>query len=61
MALAIGSLFRSLDRFGHPIDLLYKGKPSYKTKLGALVSLCTYLLILINLMGLLSDFVTGDN
>ena len=33
-----GEIFRSIDIFGHPISLTFKGKHSYKTTFGAIVT-----------------------
>ena len=41
-------LFKSQDVFGHPISINYKGSDTYKTKLGAFVTLLTYALIIYN-------------
>ena len=38
--------FRSLDIYGHPIGVKYKGDTSYKTLLGSLFSLCTTSILL---------------
>jgi len=37
--------FKSLDMFGHPIGVNFKGSEVYRTKLGALVSLIAYTII----------------
>ena len=37
----IKKLVNILDIYGHPITVNYKGESSYKTKLGALMSLLT--------------------
>ena len=37
---------RSLDRFGQSPKLLYKGQDSYKTKLGAVITLCITLFVM---------------
>ena len=37
--------FMSIDMYGHPVGVNYKGSDAYKTRLGALVTLLTYLLI----------------
>ena len=47
----------ALDIYGHPIGLHYKGDSTYKTRLGSLVTLLTYALLLVNLIGLIKKFV----
>ncbi len=37
----IKKIVNILDIYGHPITVNYKGESSYKTKLGALMSLIT--------------------
>ena len=37
------------DMYGHVIGVHYKGSGSYQTKLGALVTLATYVLMTINM------------
>ena len=39
--------FRSFDKFGEPVKVLYKGEDIYKTKMGALFSLILYSLVLV--------------
>ncbi len=40
------------DMFGQPISVLFKASDVYKTKMGALASICTYMLMLFNLITL---------
>jgi hypothetical protein len=49
-----------LDFYGQPITINYKGSDSYKTKFGSFCSLCTYALILFNLLSLLRGFTDGS-
>ena len=42
----ISSWFTGLDKFGHPITVFFKGGDVYQTKLGALLSICVYALVL---------------
>ena len=44
---SITSYLRSYDSFGEPVSLNYKGDSSYKTLLGAVLTLClnTFLLV----------------
>ena len=50
-------LLQSLDIYGHSISVLYKGEDSYKTRLGGLVTLVTYILGLINFYNLAVQFI----
>ena len=39
MSSRIGSFFRSLDKFGEPVALNYKGEAHFKTGIGAIFSI----------------------
>ena len=52
MSRKIGELFEDSDIFGLPVNLNYRGRDTFKTKLGAMCSLLTYVLISINLVNL---------
>lgn len=39
----------------------YRGSADFQTKLGSLVTIATYTLILINALSILGDYVTNDN
>ena len=57
----IDKFFLTLDIFGHPIGVNYKGNDTYQTRLGAFFTLATYTLMLINLGTLFTAFFTGSN
>ena len=38
MSFSLGRLLRSLDDFGHPITLTYKGEETYQTCLGGVIT-----------------------
>ena len=44
------------DVYGHVIGVHYKGSGSYQTKLGALVTLVTYVLMTVNMVTLFIEF-----
>ena len=48
------------DIYGHPVTVNYQGSDSFKTKAGALVTLCTYTLILFNLVNTIAAFNDGS-
>ena len=48
------------DVLGTPIGVHYKGQDSFKTGLGALCTLATYVLILVNSAQLLIAFENGS-
>ena len=48
------------DIFGQPIGVNYKGKDVFKTKIGALVTLMAYTVILFNLVTLSQDFMNNS-
>ena len=53
----LGGLLQKLDIFGHKVGVHYRGEDTYKTKLGGLLSLATYVLVLIQTINLVTDFV----
>ena len=53
----MNGVLTALDFYGHPINVLYQGEPVYKTRLGSLCTLVTYVLILINLSALVTQFL----
>ena len=44
------------DIYGHQIGVNYKGGGTFNTRLGALCTLVTYTLMLVNMSGLLIDW-----
>ena len=50
-----------LDKFGYSVGVHYQGSSQYKTLFGSLISVLTYVLIIINALGILSDFINNDN
>ena len=54
-------LFKDVDIFGHPIKINYRGSDTYKTKLGAFVTLLTYALIIFNTITLIQAFLDHSN
>ena len=44
----LDELFVSHDSFGHKIGVHYRNKESYQTRIGAVVTLLTYMLMLAN-------------
>ena len=57
----LGKLFTGLDMYGHKIGVNYEGSDHFRTKLGAVVTLITYVLILINALNIGTQFVNDDN
>ena len=49
------------DMYGHVIGVHYRGSGSYQTKLGAFVTLATYVLMVINMVTLFIAFKDGSN
>ena len=45
------------DFFGQPITVLYKGNEKYKTKLGAFCTILVTVLVLINTVILVKDYI----
>ena len=54
-------MFVNLDMYGHTIGVTYRGGDKYKTRCGALVTIATYVLIIINTLSLLVAFNDGSN
>ena len=46
--------------YGHVIGVHYRGSGSYQTKLGAFVTLATYVLMIINMVTLFIAFKDGS-
>ena len=59
----MGSLVNWLvdqDIYGHKFGIKYKGSDTYKTKLGALFTLATYVLMLVNIVTLCTKFANNS-
>ena len=54
---AMSGLASGLDFYGHPVGVRYRGSGAYSTKLGALCSLITVVLVLINMVDIWKKFV----
>ena len=52
MRKRLEEMFKNWDVFGHPITINYKGSGTYKTKLGALITLVTYTVLIFNTVSL---------
>ena len=52
-----GMLLTALDIFGHNVGVQYRGQETYKTKFGGLLTLATYVLVLIQTANLIDSFV----
>ena len=53
-------MFLDLDMYGHMIGVHYRGRGAYKTRLGALVTLATYTLMIVNMVTLVQAFMDGS-
>ena len=51
-----GKKLVEFDRYGHQVGVHFKGSGTYNTKLGAIMTLATYTLVLINMVSLLIAF-----
>ena len=56
----LGDFFTSFDIYGHSVAVNYKGNGVYQTRLGAIVTLATYVLMLFNLATLITAFLNGS-
>ena len=60
MSGKIDSLFKSIDIFGHPISVNYRGEDTFKTRLGAFFTIVVYTLMIFNLVQLSIAYVDGS-
>lgn len=60
MTSSFAKFFVGRDIFGQSITVNYKGSDAYRTKLGALFTIVTYVLILINGIALVEGFLNGS-
>ena len=56
----IGEFLLGLDMYGHAIGVHYRGRDAFKTKLGTVVTLATYVLMTVNMVSLLTAFKDGS-
>ena len=52
-----GEILKRQDIYGHKISLLYRGEDAFRTKFGGFLTVATYMLILIQSINLLTDFL----
>ena len=57
----LGNLLKTIDIYGHPIGMTYKGSGSFSTRLGGVLSLMTFILICINTKELILSFSDHSN
>ena len=60
MTSKFAKFFVARDIFGQAITVNYKGSDAYRTKMGALCTILTYVLILINGISLVEGFLNGS-
>ena len=60
MSSRFGDFLRERDIYGQPVSINYNGSDVFKTKIGAMVSLLTYTLIIFNLVNLTRSFMDGS-
>ena len=60
MGFKISQLLISTDIYGQAVTVNYDGSDVYRTKLGGLVSIATFSLMLVNLVGLVTDFFNNS-
>ena len=48
--------FLSIDIFGHPITVNYKGEDNFKTRLGALCTIAFFVLSIVNLTAVIPAY-----
>ena len=57
----IVAYLESLDIFGQPIGVNFRGEDTYKTKMGAFCTLSYYVLVLVNIVTLSTAFSNHSN
>ena len=50
----------SKDIYGHPVGINYRGSDSYQTKMGALCTLATLIVVFVNSSNLVTAFFDGS-
>ena len=57
----IGRFLKWLDIYGHQVSMNYRGDGMFKTNLGGLLSLATFVLVIFNTVSLATQFVDRSN
>ena len=52
---------KSIDIFGHPVGVHYKGSSTYKTSLGSFMTLLSIIIVGIYAQILITELATGDS
>ena len=61
MTIRAGKFLSGQDIYGHKIGVHYDGESEYKTRFGGLVTLATYVFVIINTFNLVTvDFVNRE-
>ena len=60
MAIRLVQYFTEIDIFGAPISLQYRGRDTYKTRVGALLSLATYTIVIVVLLQKCVELMDGS-
>ena len=61
MKFQIGSFFKSIDLFGHPIKVNYKGQHDYKSLIGGVFSILAYSLTLVLIYRAVKEMIIMDD
>ena len=56
----LSDLIVSIDIFGHPVGVNYKGEDSFKTRLGAFCTVAVYVLTVLSLTTLITAFTDNS-
>ena len=54
-------MLQSLDKFGHPIGVTYRGDTEFKTRLGGFITLLTYVLVILYTTEKVTEFFDKSN
>ena len=49
-----------VDRFAMPVEIFYRGRAANKTRLGACITIATYILILLNTVNLITAYLDSS-
>ena len=61
MKFSFMSYLTKADGFGHKFELHYKGSTQFQTAIGGCATIILYILVSINAINILSDFINDEN
>ena len=55
--MGFGTFILSRDLLGHEFSVNYRGKTTYNTYVGSIISICIYVLVMVQLVDKVTDLV----